>query len=122
MSNNYDGKQNIEHTISICEICANKIYNPLHQLHFQVDDLTAAFTEDTNTKPDNSIRRHSANEISPRLEEYPDILGIDHICEIFKIGRNSAYSMLQNNRINHIKIGRCYKIPKQAVLALINQC
>ncbi len=50
------------------------------------------------------------------LEKYKDVLTINDICEILKIGRNTAYKLLQNNDIPNRKIASKYIIPKTAII------
>ena len=46
------------------------------------------------------------------FSQYPDLVGIDDMRTMLgNIGRNTAYTLLQTNEINHIRVGRKYKIP-----------
>lgn len=51
-----------------------------------------------------------------QLREYPDILTIEDIMQILKIGKNTAYNLVKQNIIHSHKIGRCYRIPKTCLL------
>ena len=54
------------------------------------------------------------------LEKYTnDVLNIDELCAILRIGRNSAYKLLQNQTIPNRKIQRKYIIPKESVINYI---
>ena len=44
------------------------------------------------------------------LEEYPDIISVDELCEILNISRNTAYELLRSRRIRYVRVGRTYKI------------
>lgn len=46
------------------------------------------------------------------LTEYPDVLEVCHICEVLKISRKTAYNLMNENIIAHIRIGRKYKVAK----------
>ncbi|MGH1705538.1 helix-turn-helix domain-containing protein [Enterococcus gallinarum] len=35
------------------------------------------------------------------------------------IGRNTAYTLLQTNEINYIRVGRKYKIPKKYIIEFL---
>lgn len=50
------------------------------------------------------------------LENYPDILTFDQLCEALQIGRSLAYSLLQSGQIESKVIGRAYRIPKRYIL------
>lgn len=55
------------------------------------------------------------------LNKYKDILTVDELCEVLKIGKNTAYSLLKTGEIHYIKIGRVYKIPKKSVIKYLNK-
>lgn len=46
---------------------------------------------------------------------YDDMITIDELCEMLSIGRNTAYHLLNTNKIKAFKIGRIWKIPRDAV-------
>lgn len=50
------------------------------------------------------------------LEEYSDVLVIEDIMEILKIGRNSAYKLVNSGEIKFLKVGRSIRIPKGFLL------
>lgn len=50
------------------------------------------------------------------LENYPDVLEVKDICSILRIGRKTAYQLLNSGKIPHRRIGRIYKICKDAVI------
>jgi len=49
------------------------------------------------------------------FKDYDDIITVEELCEILKIGKNGAYELLGSGRIKAIRIGRIWKIPKRAV-------
>lgn len=54
------------------------------------------------------------------LKEYPDVLTIKQLCKILRIGTNSAYKLIHNNTIGHIRIGHNIRIPKSCVIAYLS--
>ena len=50
------------------------------------------------------------------LEKYKDVLGVEDLCEILGIGKNTAYKILKDNTIPNRRIGRKYIIPKCGVI------
>lgn len=50
-----------------------------------------------------------------------EIITIDELCDMLQIGKNTAYRLLLNGEIQAFKIGRIWKIPKQAVISFILQ-
>ncbi|WP_274661743.1 helix-turn-helix domain-containing protein [Enterococcus lactis] len=51
------------------------------------------------------------------VEGYPNLLSVDDLRSILgNIGRNKVYELLRTNTIHHVRIGRKYKIPKEAVI------
>ncbi len=52
---------------------------------------------------------------------YEDMVTIDELCEMLAIGRNTAYSLLKSGEIKAFKIGRIWKIPREAVSEYVLQ-
>ena len=50
------------------------------------------------------------------LEDYPDVLTFEELRQALNIGRNKCYSILRNQEIQHKKIGKLYRIPKNNVI------
>lgn len=54
---------------------------------------------------------------------YPDVVNINELCQMLGgISTKTAYKLLRNNEIAHLKIGRAYKIPKSHVIAYLQKC
>lgn len=49
-----------------------------------------------------------------------EILSVEEMCEILKIGKNTAYRLLNDREINAFKIGRLWKIPESSVASYIS--
>jgi len=54
------------------------------------------------------------------FENYSDIVSVDDIMCMLGIGKSSVYGLLKTNQIKHVRVGRKYIIPKQAVIDFIN--
>ncbi len=54
------------------------------------------------------------------FKEYPDIVDVEQMSEMIGISTKTAYKLLRENKIDHFKIGRTYKIPKLNILLYIN--
>ena len=50
------------------------------------------------------------------FSEYPDVVTVDDLQKMLKIGRNSAYDILKSGLIKTIKVGKRYIIPKLSVI------
>lgn len=55
------------------------------------------------------------------LDEPQDIITIDELCEWLAIGKNAAYSLLNSGEIKAFKIGRIWKIPREAITEYIKR-
>lgn len=55
------------------------------------------------------------------LEQYDDLITISELREILNIGRNAAYDLLNQGAIPAFRIGRNWKIPKDAVIFYLSQ-
>ncbi|MCI9641871.1 MAG: helix-turn-helix domain-containing protein [Eubacterium sp.] len=54
------------------------------------------------------------------LIDYPDVLSVEDLQNILRIGRSAAYSLLRENKIKTLKIGNRYIIPKKSVIDFLN--
>ncbi|MCI9440566.1 MAG: helix-turn-helix domain-containing protein [Ruminococcus sp.] len=55
------------------------------------------------------------------LESYQDVLDIKDMCKALRIGRKTAFRLLQDGQIPYRKIGRNYKIRKDAVITYLEE-
>lgn len=54
------------------------------------------------------------------LRKYDYVLTVNDLMDYLAIGKNTAYNLIRNGHIKSFRIGRNYKIPKQAVIDYIN--
>lgn len=54
------------------------------------------------------------------FKEYPDVVDVEQMSKMIGISTKTAYKLLRENKIQHFKIGRTYKIPKLNILLYIN--
>lgn len=53
------------------------------------------------------------------FQNFDDILTIDELAELLKIGKNTAYRLINTGQIESIRIGRTHRIPKKSVIKFI---
>lgn len=53
------------------------------------------------------------------LKNYPDVMDINHVCEILNISTKTGYRLLRNGELKSIKIGRAYRVPKAYLLSYL---
>ncbi len=53
------------------------------------------------------------------LEGYDDLLTVEELCEILKMGHNTVYSLLNRGIIKAFRNGRTWRISKKAVIEYI---
>ena len=49
------------------------------------------------------------------LNDYQDIMTVSEIADTLYIGKNRVYELLENGAIKGFRIGRVWKIPKEAL-------
>lgn len=54
------------------------------------------------------------------LRKYDDVLTIADLMDYLAIGKNTAYTLVREGKIKSFRIGRNYKISKQAVIDYIH--
>ena len=57
----------------------------------------------------------------PLFKEFPDVMTVQHLRAALGIGRLGAYRLLEQGKIQSLKIGNTYKIPKTAVIDYVKQ-
>ncbi len=50
------------------------------------------------------------------LKDYPDILTVEEMSKALGISTKTGYRLLRENKIEHMKVGRTYRIPKAHLL------
>ena len=62
----------------------------------------------------------SFSEIYDRvLKEYPDILTVEEMSDALGVSTKTGYQLLRENEIEHLKVGRAYKVPKVHLLSYL---
>lgn len=51
------------------------------------------------------------------LKEYPDILTVEEMSRALGVSTKTGYKLLRENKIECIKVGRSYRIPKAHLLS-----
>lgn len=55
------------------------------------------------------------------LSQYVSVFTVTELQEILSIGRNTAYQLLRSGTIPSIRVGKEYRIPKDAVIHYLSQ-
>ncbi len=53
------------------------------------------------------------------LNEFPDILTTEEVCEVLRVGYNALYDLLQSGKLKAYRNGSLWRIPKQSVIEYI---
>ena len=56
-----------------------------------------------------------------KQKDEPEVYEIEDLCKFLKIGKNTAYELLNNGEIDCFKIGSCWKIPGSSIREYINR-
>lgn len=54
------------------------------------------------------------------FSDYEDVVTVDDVMKMLHIGKNSVYDLLKNHRIESIRVGNRYVIPKKSVINFLN--
>ena len=46
------------------------------------------------------------------FKDFKDVVSVAEMMSMLKIGKNTAYDLLKNNKIQSIRIGKVHRIPK----------
>lgn len=53
------------------------------------------------------------------LEKIPPVLRVEELAKVLCIGRNAAYELLRSGKIRSVRIGKCYRIPREALIEFL---
>jgi len=53
------------------------------------------------------------------LRDYPDVLNIEQMCRVLGVSTKTGYRILKEGRIQNLKVGRSYRIPKIHILTYL---
>lgn len=54
------------------------------------------------------------------LNQENDILTVDDLCEVLRIGKNTAYKLINSGKLKCYRNNRVWKIPKVSVIEYID--
>ena len=58
--------------------------------------------------------------MNKNIQEYPEVITIDQMCEILHIGKIKAYELLRTQTVKCLRIGKKYIIPRASVENLLD--
>lgn len=50
------------------------------------------------------------------LKDYPDILTVEEMSQALGVSTKTGYRLLRDNKIEHLRLGRTYRVPKAHLL------
>lgn len=57
---------------------------------------------------------------SEMFSEYSDIVTVDEVMKMLRLGKNTVYKLLKDDEIMNVKVGAKYVIPKQSVIEFVS--
>ena len=55
------------------------------------------------------------------IEQLPEVLMVEEMCAWLGIGKSKGYDMVRREEIESIKIGRLVRVPRSALIALLQK-
>lgn len=50
------------------------------------------------------------------FDSYPDVVSVEEIQQMLRIGKNALYQLLKDGAIKSIKVGKRYVVPKKYII------
>lgn len=50
------------------------------------------------------------------FDSYPDVVSVEEIQQMLRIGKNAVYQLLKDGAIKSIKVGKRYVVPKKYIV------
>lgn len=61
-------------------------------------------------------RSYFEGEVTPVLDQYPDVLTVRQVMEILQLGRDVVYGLLKKGEIPSSRAGKCIRVRKQDLI------
>ena len=89
----------------------------LRKMHTIIDEqLGLNLPHTTNLETDMAAQAFPPrNRRVTSLQDVPLVLCIEDLMAVLNIGRNTAYELVRSGQIRSIKVGKNYRIPRDAV-------
>jgi excisionase family DNA binding protein len=55
------------------------------------------------------------------FEQYDDVVTVEQLAKMLKIGRNTAYELVRSGLVPSVKIGRQIRVTKRAVIDYLSR-
>lgn len=59
------------------------------------------------------------SDYKAKFKDYPDVMDVVQMCEVLNISTKTGYRLLMENQVEHLKIGRAYRIPKAHIISYL---
>ena len=53
------------------------------------------------------------------FDDYPDVVSVEEIQQMLRIGKNAVYTLLKDGVIKSVKVGKRYIVPKKHVVEFL---
>ena len=53
------------------------------------------------------------------FDSYPDVVSVEEIQQMLRIGKNAVYQLLKDGAIKSIKVGKRYVVPKKYIIEFL---
>ena len=64
--------------------------------------------------------KKACREYKEKFNKYPDVLEVEEVQEMLRIGRNAIYKLLKKGDIKSLRVGKKYIIPKTSVINFLS--
>lgn len=95
----------------------------LNKINATIDEqLGPNLPHTTNIETNMTVRSFPPqNHRVTSLQDVPLVLCIEDLMAVLCIGRNAAYALVRSNQIRSIRVGKNYRIPRDAVEELLKK-
>ena len=55
------------------------------------------------------------------LSQYPDLLTVEHLCELLHVGKKSIYGMMRRGELKYVKVGKSHVSSKKWLMEFLSK-
>ena len=59
--------------------------------------------------------------VQTMFDDYDDVVTVCELSKMLRVGRNTAYNMINSGQITYVRVGNQIRIPKSSIIEFVNR-
>ena len=67
------------------------------------------------------MQKENGSAVDSLFSNFGDVVTVQELSKMLRVGRNTAYNIINSGEISHVKVGNQIRIPKSSVIDFLNR-